>query len=97
MEHIICHHVHVHLDDHNILSHLEHGFRSRHSCESQLIIALHNLLRYYDNKSDVYIAVLDVSKAFNTIPHRRLMTRLRHYRVNGRACAWIVGFPGPNK
>ena len=36
LEHIICHHVGSHLDRHGILSPLQHGFRSRHSCETQL-------------------------------------------------------------
>ncbi len=92
MEHIICHHVHEHLDDCNILSHLQHGFRSRHSCESQLITTLHDLLWHYDNKSQVDIAVLNFSKAFDTVPHRRLIPKLGHYGMNGKVGAWIAGF-----
>ncbi len=66
MEHIICHHVHAHLDDYNILSHLQHGFRTRDSCESQLITTLHDLLPHYDNKSQADIAVLDFSVRHRT-------------------------------
>jgi len=37
MEHIICSNIMCHANTHNILYPLQHGLRSRHSCESQLI------------------------------------------------------------
>ena len=36
-EHIICKHILAHLKDHNILTDLQHGFRSGRSCETQLV------------------------------------------------------------
>jgi hypothetical protein len=38
LEHIVCHHVRAHLDEQNILSQYQHGFRKGHSCESQLLV-----------------------------------------------------------
>ncbi len=38
------------------------------------------------------MAVLDFSKAFDTVPHRHLITKLGHYGVNGKFVAWIAGF-----
>ena len=40
LEHIICHHIHLHLESNNILTHLNHGFCSGYSCESQLLTLL---------------------------------------------------------
>ena len=61
LEHIICHHIHEHLDKHSILSSLQHGFRSRNSCESQLLITAHDLGKSYNEKKQVDIAILDFS------------------------------------
>ena len=36
-EHIICKHILAHLEDHKILTDLQHGFRSGRSCETQLV------------------------------------------------------------
>ena len=38
LEHIICHHIREHLDNLSILSVFQHGFRSGHSCVSQLLV-----------------------------------------------------------
>ena len=37
-EHILCKHILAHLEDHKILTDLQHGFRSGRSCETQLVI-----------------------------------------------------------
>ena len=50
LEHIICKHILDHLESYNILTSFQHGFRSGHSCESQLIITLHDLMSNYDRK-----------------------------------------------
>ena len=66
LEHIICRHILSHLEKHNILTPLQHGFRSGHSCESQLIITMDDIMRKYDKKKQVDMVILDFSKAFDT-------------------------------
>eukprot|EP00745_Piridium_sociabile_P020115 TRINITY_DN3071_c0_g1_i1.p2 TRINITY_DN3071_c0_g1~~TRINITY_DN3071_c0_g1_i1.p2 ORF type:complete len:102 (-),score=25.15 TRINITY_DN3071_c0_g1_i1:793-1098(-) len=48
LEHIICHHLMKHLEKHSILTDKNHGFRSGHSCETQLISTMNDLLEHYD-------------------------------------------------
>ena len=92
LEHIVCKHVMTHLESHNILSEVQHGFRKEHSCESQLLVTLHDLMRYYDQKTQTDVAVLDFSKAFDTVPHHKLLAKLDHYGIRGKAHAWIAAF-----
>ena len=53
---------------------------SRHSCESLLILTTHDFLVRMDRKGEgADILVLDFSKAFNTVPHKRLLHKLEFY------------------
>ena len=45
MEHVIVSHIMKHLEFNNILSDTQFGFRSRHSCETQLLITIDDLAR----------------------------------------------------
>ena len=69
-EHIIYKHILAHLEDHKILTHLYHGFRSVRSCETQLVTTFQDLAQmHYKKGSQIDIAVLYFSKAFDTVPH----------------------------
>ena len=67
LEHTLCSEIRNFSDEHSIL----HGFRKFLSCESQLFVTIHNLLERLDVREDVDIAILDFSKAFDVVPHRR--------------------------
>ena len=85
-EHIICRHVLGHLEQHKILTELQHGFRSGRSCETQLITTFQDIAESYDKKgSQIDIAVLDFSKAFVTVPHDGLLSKLKHYGIDKTA------------
>ena len=51
-EHIVCKHIlgHLVLEDHEILTDLQHGFRSGRSCETQLITTFHDIASAYNKK-----------------------------------------------
>ena len=92
MEHTICKHILNHLDIHKILSAIQHGFRFAHSCKSQLLITLQDLMQYNDNKTQVDIAILDFSKAFDTVPHNKLLYKLNYYGIRCDILNWIEVF-----
>lgn len=92
LEHVICRHVLDHLERHQILTNVQHGFRSGHSCETQLINTLQDIQKHYDQKHQVDITVLDFSNAFDTVPHQRLISKLNHYGIRGEIRSWISTF-----
>ena len=89
MEHVIFRHIMCHLEKYNLLSHFQHGFRSNHSCESQLIITIENLARNIDSGLQTDLLILDFQKAFDTVPHQRLLKKLNHYGIRGSIWKWI--------
>ena len=89
MEHIIFHSVMVHNDKHSILVNYQHGFRSGHSTESQLVVTVEDIAKSLDDRGRVDALVLDFSKAFDTVPHQRLMKKLHHYGIRGCTWTWI--------
>lgn len=62
------------------------------SCETQLLVTFQDLLYYRDKNIQVDVAVLDFSKAFDTVPHRRLLGKLSHYGIKGEILHWIEAF-----
>ena len=92
LEHIIVSHMRGHIDRWSLVHPNQHGFTKKRHCESQLIMTTHDLLSRLDKKDMVDVAVLDFSKAFDTVPHRRLMNKLRLYGIEGKTHAWIDCF-----
>ena len=92
MEDILVRYMLRHFDDENIISDKQHGFRKGHSCETQLITTVNDLLASADVGNRVDIAILDFSKAFDMVSHRRLMSKLDHYGIRGNIHKWISSF-----
>ena len=92
MEHIIHSHLMKYLDSHHILSDQQYGFRKRRSCESQLITTGHDLASGLDKRQQIDAILLDFSKAFDKVAHRRLAANLHHYGIRNKTLAWIQSF-----
>ena len=65
-----------HLEKHNILDVSQHGFRQSRSCETKLI-------------GQIDVIVVDVSKAFDKVPHNTLLLKLSNYGVDTYTLNWI--------
>ncbi len=92
MEHIIASHIMNHLDLHNILYHLQHGFRPNRSCETQLIQLYHDLALNRDNRIQTDLIIMDFAKAFDKVSHSKLIYKLNFYGIQGNTNDWIRSF-----
>jgi len=91
-EHVIHSQVMQHLDQHHILSDSQHGFRKNRSCDSQLVLTAYDLAGALDKQKQVDVIILDFSKAFDTVPHHRLINKLKFYGINTQLINWIKAF-----
>ena len=92
LEHIMYSSIMAHLDRHKILSEFQHGFRKQRSCESQLLLTVHDIITSLNAGDQLDAIVLDFSKAFDRVPHKRLCMKLEHYGIRGPALHWLENF-----
>ena len=92
MERIIHSHVLKHLERQNILSDHRHGFRAKKSTEMQPILTIHEISKMLNNNKLVDAALLDFTKAFDKVPHRRLIAKLNYHGLKGQIATWVKNF-----
>ena len=90
LEHIIMHNLNIHLE--HIIHNNQHGFRKSLSCSTQLITVVHDLASSIDKGIEVHAVVLDFSKAFDRVPHHRLIDKLVRNNVCSYITRWIASF-----
>ena len=79
----------IHLNSFDILVDAHHGFRPGRSCETQLINTVEHLARSVNDRNQTDLLILDSSKAFDKIAHKRLLLKLEFYGIRGLVLAWI--------
>ena len=94
LEHIIVSNINKHLAFESILADCQHGFRSQRSYETQLVQFYHDMVSNLDGARDrcqkqTDVIIMDFAKAFDKVPHRRLLYKLDHYGIRGFTHKWI--------
>ena len=82
-----------HLEQNDLLVGSQHGFRAGRSCLTNLLEFYHAIFGAYDRSGSVDVVYLDFQKAFDKVPHRRLMAKgksSRHWRLGGRLDSGMV-------
>ena len=92
MEDIITSNVMRHASTHNILYHLQHGFRDKRSCETQLLEFQNGIVANMNNGKQTDVIMVDFAKAFDKVGHRRLIEKTKYYGVGGKTNKWIEDF-----
>lgn len=81
----ICNHVNP---VYPLLNPLQQGFRPNRSCVSRLIQHVNFLALSRDNGGKIYIIYLDMAKAFDGVPHQKLLFKLRYYGFRDPLLSW---------
>ena len=81
-----------HLDQNNVVTSPQHGFVKRKSCVTNLLEFMEDATFCLDNGYGVDVIFLDFSKAFDTVPHKRLLFKLKSFGIEGSLLSWITDF-----
>jgi hypothetical protein len=82
----------THLLSYNLLSKEQFGFRNRRSCILQLLEVMDSWTALLDDGQPVDVIYLDFKKAFDTVPHQRLLKKLSAYGFRGNLLTWLEDF-----
>ena len=80
------------LEENQLISSHQHGFRSGHSCTTQLLELMEDFTDFYEMEIPFDCIYLDFAKAFDRVPHQRVLTKLYNIGIRGHLLNWIKDF-----
>ena len=91
-EHIVVSEMWQHINNFDLLSNNQHGFRKRLSTTTQLLDVIHHAARALSEHKIYHIVSFDFAKAFDKVPHHLLLYKLNVYRFHESVIKWIEGW-----
>src|SRR2546425_1757221 len=76
------------LESNDKLSDSQHGFRNKRSCLTNLLDFTENLLNLNDKNEPIDILFFDLQKAFDKVPHKRLLYQIKKIGITGDLLKW---------
>jgi hypothetical protein len=92
MERIVKARIEHYFENLGVLVPQQHGFQKRRSCTSNLLVAREKWSEALDCGANLDVVYVDFSKAFDKVPHQRLLLKLRSYGIQGILLDWIRDF-----
>lgn len=92
MEHILNKAIMDYLESKNILYPKQHGFRRGLSAVTQLAEITHDFAGIIDSKLQADAILIDFAKAFDRVPHSKLIAKLESIGINSKVIGWISAY-----
>jgi hypothetical protein len=91
-ERIMYNRVERFLDEHNLIYKYQFGFRKKYSTNHALLSIIEQIRTNLDNKNFACGVFVDLQKAFDTVDHKLLLSKLSHYGIKGSANKWLGSY-----
>lgn len=92
MESILRDHFIEHFKANKLFNDCQHGFMSGRSCSTNLLSVLNLWTMALEEEDSIDTIYLDFAKAFDTVPHKRLLRKLQIYGIDGQVHQWVENF-----
>ena len=89
LETIIRDHMMDFLFKHQLINPSQHGFLKARSCLTNLLCFFEEITKWVDEGSPVDVIYLDFQKAFDKVPHQRLILKLKSHGMGNSIINWI--------
>ena len=89
LESILRDQILLHLQKYDLIGKSQHGFLPHRSCLTNLLEFLEEITRLIDEGHSIDVMFLDFSKAFDKVPHVRLMSKVRAHGILGSVADWV--------
>ena len=85
--------INEHMDNNNLGENLQSAYRPRHSTETALLHVKNNIMHSIHNQQGVFLVLLDLSAAFDTVEHSVLVSRMANeVGLRGIALEWYKSY-----
>ena len=78
--------------ENNILFNKQFGFRACHSTEHTLIELVNQISNTFNDKNHLLSIFIDLLKDFDTVDHKVLIQKLKHYEINRTFLLWFKNY-----
>jgi hypothetical protein len=76
----------------SLLNEKQHGFRKNKSTSTAAFSLLKDVTDSIDKGQPVSVLFLDMSRAFDVVPHKRLLDKLELYGIRGNVYRWLESY-----
>ena len=92
LEKLVYRRVYKFLQDTHQIYDNQFGFRANHSCEHAIGQVVSSIVKNNENRKYSCCVLLDLSKAFDTIEHTILLSKLELYGIRGNVLSWFKSY-----
>ena len=80
------------MNEHHLINKHQHGFLKKHSTVTNLLESVNDWTLSLSRHNSVVIAYIDFQRAFDSVPHPKLLHKLVGYGIGGNLLFWLSSF-----
>ena len=89
--------VYQYFENNKLIFGSQYGYRKDHSTETACLELIDKLYKHLDNNQSPFCIFIDLSKAFDTINHQILLSKLKYYGLDDHAVSWFSSYLSDRK
>lgn len=84
--------IETYLENNNIISDHQSGFRKQHSCETAIQIIIDDWKLIVNEGKMIGVIFMDLKRAFETVIRERILEKLYQYGIRGVVLKWLQSY-----